>query len=170
MSKRFLLAGLASVVVVMFLMAPFSAAETASVQTLYIIPFNQGVAPEAATTALFDGLVERLFVLGEQRGIQVTIVKQELTDADVDWFAGKLYLIGEITAYNEDKGCCYTELKLTAQTQLHRPGGEKLPIQELSDELFFNHDLSPLQQSQVELADRVGRQMADQLLTQIDPN
>ena len=170
MIKRFLSASLAPVLALMFLQVPACLAETGSPQTLYILPFNQGAAPETATTALFDAMVERLFELGEERGVQVTIVKQELTDADVDWFAGKLYLIGEVTGYSEDKGCCYTELKLTGQVQLHLPGGEKQPILQQSDELFFNHDIAPLQESQAELSGRVGKQLAEQLFTQIGTN
>lgn len=170
MIKRFLIAGLVPVVALTLLLAPACLAETGSPQTLYVLPFNQSAAPETVRIALFDALVERLFELGEERGIQVTIVKQELTDADVDWFTGKLYLIGEVAGYNEDKGCCYTELKLTGQVQLHQPGGEKQPILEVSDELFFNHDIAPLQQSQAELCGRLGKQMAEQLVIQIGLN
>ena len=170
MIKRFPIAGLVLATVFMLLLVSPGQALAASFETLYIIPFNKGVAPEVATTALFDAMVERLFELGEQRGIQVTIVKQELTDADADWFAGEHYLIGEVTGYKEDKGCCYTELELTGQAQLHLPGGEKKPIVELSDESFFNHDISPLLEAQTELSDRLGKKMAEQLLLQIDTN
>jgi hypothetical protein len=135
--KRFLVAGLIPVVFCLFLLVPNCQAETVAVKTLYILPFNQGSAPEVVTCAVFDSLVEHLYAVGEQRGVQVTIVKQELTNEDADWFAGKNYLIGEVTRYEEDKGCCYTELKLTGQIQLHSPEEKKLPIVEVSKESCF---------------------------------
>lgn len=168
MIKRFLSAGLVAVVAGMFCLVPVCLAGSA--QTLYILPFNQGEAPAVVTTALFDALVERLYELGEQNGVQVTIVKQELTNDDADWFAGKHYLIGEVTSYNEDKGCCYTDLKLTGKIQLHSPEESKQPILELSDESFFNHDIMQLLAAQTDLSGRLGKEMADQLMLQIDIN
>lgn len=170
MIKRFLIAGLIPIVACMFLMAPYAQAETTPVQSLYVLPFNQGGAPEIVTTGLFDALVERLYELGEQKGFQVTIIKQELTDADADWFAGKHYLIGEVTDYNEEKGCCYTELKIISQVQLHLSKKELQPILELSDESFFNHDITQLPKAQTELSDRLGKEMAEQLMLQIGLN
>lgn len=168
MIKRFLIAGLVSIVVCMFCVVPVFSAESEPAQTLYILPFNQSEAPAVVTTALFDALVERLYEIGEQKGVQVTIVKQELTNDDADWFAGKHYLIGEVTGYDEDKGCCYTDLKLTSQIQLHSPDVEKRPILELSDESFFNHDITQLPAAQADLSGRLGKEMADQLIMLID--
>ena len=167
---RSLTVSLILIVACMFMVVPHSLAETMPTQELYILPFNQGSTPADVTNALFDALVENLYVLGEQRGIQVTIVKQELTDADVDLFAGKQYLIGEVTAYSEEKGCCYTELKLTGQVQLHRPEEQKLPVLELSDETFFNHDITLLPVALAELTGRLGKEIAEQLLMQIPAN
>lgn len=168
MVKRFLIAGLVAVVAGVFFLAPYSLADKASVQTLYVLPFNQGSAPTVVTMATFDALVDRLYELGEQKGFQVTIVKQELTDAGAEWFAGKHYLIGEVTEYNEDKGCCYTELKLNSQVQLHLSEKQMQPIIELSDESFFNHDITQLSVAQTELSDRLGKKMAEQLMLQIE--
>ncbi len=170
MLKRLFIVGLIPTVALLFFLSSSSLAQTEPAETLYILPFNQGEAPETATTALFDVLVERLYTLGEQRGIQVTIVKQELTDEDAAWFAGKLYLIGEIARYNEEKGCCYTEIKLTGQAQLHLPAGVKLPIVELSDESFFNHDITSPQDALAKICSRLGEKMAEQIMAQIEAN
>ena len=168
MIKRFLISGLVSVVAGVFLLAPYCLAEKASVQTLYVLPFNQGSAPVEVTMATFDALVEHLYERGEQEGFQVTIVKQELTDAGAEWFSGKHYLIGEVTEYTEDKGCCYTELKMSSQIQLHLSEKQMQPIIELSDESFFNHDITQLSVAQTEIAGRLGKKMAEQLMLQIE--
>ena len=76
MRKRFFIIGLVSVVVFMFCAVPVCLAESEPVQTLYVIPFNKGVAPEYATTAIFDAMVDHLYGLGEQRDIRVTIVNR----------------------------------------------------------------------------------------------
>jgi hypothetical protein len=166
MVKRFFVAGLVSVVALL-LLVPNCLAETEAVEPLYVLPFNQGEAPDVVTSALFDVLVEHLYEYGEQSGMQVTIVKQELTDEDASWFEGKQYLIGEISSYQEDKGCCYTEIKLTGQAQIHLATGEKLPILALSDESFFNHDIKSPEAERVKIADSLGKKMAEQLLIQI---
>jgi hypothetical protein len=167
MFKHFLFVGLIPIVAFMFFVTPVCLAETAAIETLYILPFNQGQAPEVVTSALFDALVEHLYEQGEKTGMQVTIVKQELTDADASWFDGKQYLIGEVVRYEEEKGCCYTEINLTGQTQLHLPAGKKQPILEMSDETFFNHDMTSPEAARVKVADRLGKKMAEQLMMQI---
>ena len=167
MVKRILVAGLISTVMLLFILVPFSLAETEPVEVLYVFPFDKGEAPEVVTSNLFDALIEHLYLYGEKRGMQVTIVKQELTDTDADWFAGKHYLVGDMAAYSVDKGCCYTEIKLTGRSQMHLPGGTRKPILELSDESFFNHDVTAPQQAQIELSSRLGKKMAEQLLNQI---
>lgn len=165
MIKRFLFLRLVPAFALLVLsILPCQAEE---VTALYVLPFEQGAAPEGTATALFDGLVDRLFELGEENGVAVTIVKQELTDADAEWFTGKHYLIGEMASYSEDKGCCYTEIKMTGRIQLHRPGNVKQPILELADESFFNHDITALPAAQTELSDRMGREMAVRLIRQI---
>jgi hypothetical protein len=170
MLKRFLVAGLVPAIVFLFFLVPHSLAQTEPTEILYLLPFNPGQAPDTVTAALFDALVEHLYTLGEERNLQVTIVKEELTDEDVAWFAQRQYLIGEISHYSEEKGCCYTEIKLTGQVQLQLPGGVKQPIIELSDELFFNHDMTSAQKGLVEICNRLGKKMAEQILVQIDAN
>ena len=134
MVKRFFFTGLILIVALLFFIVPTSWSETESAEIIYVLPFNQGQAPSEVTTGLFDALVDHLYELGEQRGIQVTIVKRELTDEDASWFEGKQYLVGEISSYQEEKGCCYTEVKITGQVQLHLKVGVKLPILEISEE------------------------------------
>jgi len=170
MLKRFFIVGLVQTVALLFFFSPLCMAQTEPTEILYLLPFNPGQAPEPVTAALFDALVEHLYALGEKRNLQVTIVKEELTDEDAAWFAQREYLIGEVSRYSEEKGCCYTEIKLTGQVQLQLSGGAKQPIIEMSDGHFFNHDMTPAQKALVEICDRLGRRMAEQILVQIDVN
>jgi hypothetical protein len=168
MVKRFFVARLILSAVFLLVFIPASWSASNSEEILYVLPFNQGEAPEAVTTALFDAMVNHLYALGEQRGIQLTIVKRELTDEDIVWFEGKQYLVGEISSYQEDKGCCYTEIMLTGQIQLHLSVGETLPILEVSDDSFFNHDITTAEPALAEITESLGRKLAERLLLQID--
>jgi hypothetical protein len=56
---------------------------------------------------------------------------------------------------------------LTGQTQLHLPAGKKQPILEMSDETFFNHDMTSTEAARAKVAASLGKKMAEQLLLQI---
>jgi len=136
--------------------------------TLYIVPFLNVMTPPTVSSRLFDTYIDELMATGESYGMTIRILKRDIDQVDREWLAKQHFITGELFGYVEDSGCCSTEINAKVRTYLYRPGSID-PAGEIvvPGDIFFDHDLSTLEAGRIKLADRMGRNLAQQLFADL---
>lgn len=130
--------------------------------TLYFVPFQPVLAPEEATSDIFNRIVDTFDGAAAGSGLTAQILKTELTSVDKAWLAQQYYVTGEVFAYSQNSGCCSTEIKLRTRLQLYQPGSPAPVVRiALPYQILFDHDRSNLALE----TERMTTSLADQLRT-----
>lgn len=137
-------------------------------EQLYVVPFETIMVPEEVSAGLFDHFIDRLNRMGEQKGIEFTILKQGLEQVDPDWLTKREYLRGEIFAYIEEVGSTMTDIKARSRIRLYQPGRLE-PTLELTfpTESFYQNDYSSLSAERRKLAKKIASTLADRFLAMV---
>jgi hypothetical protein len=134
-------------------------------QTIYLVPFTTIMVPPAVAEAVFDRFVETLNDRGVAAGYEFVILKDDLDRVDPAWLRKATYVTGEIFGYVEESGCCSTDIRSKSRLALYRPGSSEPKLRhEYPAQTFFDHDYSTLGAERQKLAERISRNLSDQLL------
>jgi hypothetical protein len=138
-------------------------------ETFYVAPFVSTMVPPALSEAVFNDFVDALNDTRPIAGVtSFIILKDDLASMNQDWLARQVYLTGDIWSYQENSGCCSTELKIKARVHLFQ-SGSKDPVISITipRERFFEHDRSTLEKERTLLARDLSREMYLQLVASL---
>jgi hypothetical protein len=140
-------------------------ADAGPLQTIYLVPFTTIMVPLPVAEAIFDRFVETLNQAGSAAGYEFVIFKDDLDRVDPAWLRKTTYVTGEIFGYVEESGCCSTDIRSKSRLALYRPGSSEPKLRhEYPAQTFFDHDYSTLGAERQKLAERISRNLSDQLL------
>lgn len=147
------------------------AGETGPPKTLYVVPFLNVMVPDTVSSTLFEAFIDQIMAAGKQEGMAIRILKQDIDAVDKTWLADQYFVTGEIFGYIESSGCCSTEIKVKVRI-FHFQPGSAAAVGEIvvPGEIFFDHDLSTLENERALLAERIARKLSDELLPALMPN
>jgi hypothetical protein len=135
-------------------------------ETFYVVPFVSTLVPPAVSESVFNDLVDSLNDTRPITGVaSYIILKDDLASMNQEWLARQVYLTGDIWSYQENSGCCATELSIKARMLLYQ-SGSKAPALTITipQERFFEHDRSTIEKERVLLARNLAREMYLQLV------
>lgn len=131
---------------------------------VYIVPFGSVMVPKEVNAHLFDQFVDLMINKESQLGLQFVILKGGLERVDSLWLEKRKYITGELYAYVEESGCCSTDIRAKARITYKRPYsnapvfGFEFPVS-----VFFDHDVSTLEQERMKLADEIASELSQEL-------
>lgn len=146
-----------------------SVALTPENETAYVVPFVTTLVPESISESVFNDLVDALNDKRPLPGVKSFIIlKDDLAQMNQDWLARQIYMTGDIWSYQENAGCCATELKIKARIALFKQG-EKSPSFTLTIpmERFFEHDYSTLEIERERIARDLAKSIYQQLIKKL---
>jgi hypothetical protein len=129
------------------------------------------MVPTEVSESVFNDFVDALNDTRPIAGVTTFIIlKDDLASMNQDWLARQVYLTGDIWSYQENSGCCSTELKIKARLNLFQ-SGSKDPVLTITipQERFFEHDRSTLEKERTLLARNLSREMYLQLVNALKP-
>jgi len=135
-------------------------------ETVYVVPFVSTLVPPAVSESVFNDFVDALNDTRPIAGVSSFIIlKDDLASMNQEWLARQVYLSGDIWSYQENAGCCATELSIKTRMLLYQ-GGSKTPALTITipQERFFEHDRSTLEKERGLLARNLSREMYLQLV------
>jgi hypothetical protein len=137
---------------------------------LYFVPFQPILAPENVASDLFNRIVDDFDGAAAGSGLTARILKEELASVDSAWLTQQYYVTGSVFAYQEESGCCSTEIKLRTRMQLYQPGTPS-PVAriDLPYQILFDHDRSNLALATEEMTSYLAEQLRSALLVEIAP-
>ena len=138
-------------------------------ETIYVVPFVNTLVPPTISEPVFNDLIDALNDNRPIAGVKsYVIMKDELPTLNQEWLARQVYLTGDIWSYQENSGCCSTELKVKARLNLYQ-AGSKTPVLSITipQERFFEHDRSTLDKERDLLARDLSREMYRQLVREL---
>lgn len=135
-------------------------------ETAYIVPFVTTLVPESVAEEAFNDFVDALNDRKPIRGIQsYVILKDDPTVLNREWLSRQFVISGEIWSYQENSGCCSTELRIRARLSLPAGGGPSSPrTVTVPVDRFFEHDYSSLSLERERLARDLARALYRALL------
>ena len=138
--------------------------------TLYIVPFLNVMIPDTLSTQLFDSFIDQMLTAGNERGISIRILKQDIDSVDKNWLAKQSFITGELFGYAEESGCCSTAIEVKVRLFRYQPGATE-PVSEIvvPGDAFFDHDLSTLEAERIVLARRMAQKLSQRLLAELGP-
>lgn len=138
-------------------------------EALYVVPFSNTLVPSAISEPVFNDLIDTLNDSLPIAGIKsYVILKDDLATMSQDWLSRQVYLTGDIWSYQENAGCCSTEIKIKARLNLFQSGSKSPVITiTLPQERFFEHDLSTLEKEREIMARNLAREMYYQLVFEL---
>lgn len=144
-------------------------AEPVEQETAYIVPFASTLVPESVSEAVFNDLVDALNDRRPVKGINYyTILKDPVTSLKKEWLERQLYISGEIWSYQENSGCCSTELKIRARLTINDNPAQKAPkVVVIPVDRFFEHDYSTLERERELLAHDLSKALFIALLDEL---
>lgn len=139
-------------------------------QTLYVLPFLNVMTPAEVSAQLFDAFIDQMLVFGDQRSVQVRILKKDIDSIDRDWLAKQFFVTGELFGYIEDSGCCSTEIEARVRIYRYQPGSIE-PAAEIvvPGDIFFEHDISTLEKERLRLANKMAIELSQRLTADLMP-
>lgn len=135
-------------------------------ETFYVVPFVNTLVPQTISESVFNDFVDALNDSRPIAGVKLYIIlKDDLATMNQEWLARQVYLTGDIWSYQENSGCCSTELKIKARLNLFQSGA-KTPALTITipQERFFEHDRSTLAKERDLLARSLSSEMYLQLV------
>lgn len=146
-------------------------ARPASGTTLYLVPFQTVLSPAEITAELFDRFVDAIGAHSGASGLDGVILKSDLATIDGEWLAKLYYVKGEVFAYQEDQGCCSTELSVTARLKLYQPGTDVPVLRiEVPYKHLFDPDRSSPEEEKAKFLQEVAERLRDGLLNELGLN
>lgn len=138
--------------------------------TLYFVPFHAILAPNDLSSELFNRVVDSFDSAATEPKLTALIFKRDLASVDKGWLGQQYYVTGDVFAYDEETGCCSTEIKLTTRLLLYQPGTAN-PVLRIDRpyRILFNHDQSTLEAEKERMLTTLSKEFHRALAAEITP-